>query len=353
MHSGFHTKKEAERARIELLARADQGIYVPTSRTTLGQFLRDEWLPAIRATVRPTTWQHYAISIDKRVIPALGGVALQSLTPAMLNAMYGELLVTGRTDGKGGLAPKTVRHVHTMLHKALADAVRWGRLIRNVSDLSDPPKPPRADIKVWTPEQVRAFLDQMRDDRMYPAWLLGATTGMRRGEVLALRWSDLDFGAGRLSVAQAVSVVGYELRFSEPKTAKGRRMLALDPVTLAVLRAHRVRQAEERLAIGPGWKETGLVFTQIDGSAIHPERFSKWFTDRVAKSGLPRIRLHDLRHSYATAALAANISPKVVSERLGHAKVGITLDIYSHVLPSMDEEAALTVAKLILGEADR
>lgn len=123
-----------------------------------------------------------------------------------------------------------------------------------------------------------------------------------------------------------------------------------DPVTVTALRAHRARQVEERLALGPGWQEHGLIFTWYDGRPIHPERFSKWFEVRAIRSGLPRIRLHDLRHSYATAALAANVSPKVVSERLGHAKVGITLDVYSHVLPSMDEQAALTVARLILGD---
>lgn len=140
------------------------------------------------------------------------------------------------------------------------------------------------------------------------------------------------------------------MRVSEPKTAKGRRTVALDPATVTAVRAHRIGEAEERLALGPAWQEHGLIFTWYDGRPIHPERFSKWFEVRAIRSGLPRIRLHDLRHSYATAALAANVSPKVVSERLGHAKVGITLDVYSHVLPSMDEQAALTVARLILGD---
>lgn len=349
-HSGYRTRKDAERARVELLNRVDQGTYVAASRLTLGEFLRDEWLPAMRAVVRPTTWEHYAIAANVRVVPALGGVVLQGLTPAKLNAFYADLLASGRSDGTGGLSPKTVRHTHTMLHKALADAVRWGRVVRNVADLADPPKPPRAEMKVWAPVEVRAFLDSVRDDRVYAAWLLVATTGMRRGEVLGLRWSDLDLDAGRLSVAQTLTVVGSKVRVSEPKTAKGRRTVALDPATVAALRGHRVRQAEERLALGPTWREHGLVFTWYDGGPIHPERFSKWFEVRAIRSGLPRIRLHDLRHSYATAALAANVSAKVVSERLGHAKVGITLDVYSHVLPSMDEQAALTVARLILGE---
>jgi integrase len=349
-HSGFRTRKDAERARIELLNRVEQGTYVAASKMTLGEFILEEWLPAMRAVVRPTTWEHYAVCANVRVIPALGGVVLQSLTPGRLNAFYADLLASGRSDGKGGLSPKTVRHTHTMLHKALADAVRWGRLVRNVADLADPPKPQTPEMKVWAPAEVRAFLDFVRDDRVYAAWLLVATTGMRRGEVLGLRWSDLDLDIGRVSVAQTLTVVNQKVRVSEPKTAKGRRTVALDPATVAALRAHRARQAEERLVLGPAWQEHGLIFTWYDGGPIHPERFSKWFEVRAIRSGLPRIRLHDLRHSYATAALAANVSPKVVSERLGHAKVGITLDVYSHVLPSMDEQAALTVARLILGD---
>ena len=168
--------------------------------------------------------------------------------------------------------------------------------------------------------------------------------------MLGVRWSDLDLGAGRVSVAQTLTVANQKVRVSEPKTAKGRRTVALDPATIAGLRANRARQAEERLAVGPAWQEHGLIFTWYDGGPIHPERFSTWFETRATRSGLPKIRLHDLRHSYATATLAANASPKVVSERLGHAKVSITLDVYSHALPSMDEQAALTVARLILGD---
>jgi hypothetical protein len=159
--------------------------------------------------------------------------------------------------------------------------------------------------------------------------------------------------AGRVAVRRPRILVDYQVQVSEPKTAKGRRSLALDPVTVAALRAHRARQAEERLAVGGRYRDSELVFTRPDGTAVHPERFSDWFRQHVRAAGLPRIRLHDVRHSYATAALAAGVPAKVVSERLGHANIAITMDTYSHVLPGLDAEAAGTVARLILGDGDQ
>jgi integrase len=209
------------------------------------------------------------------------------------------------------------------------------------------------EMHVWSPEQLRVFLNHARQDRLYAAWLLFATTGMRRGEVAGLRWSDVALEAGRVSPRRPRVVVNYEVHVSEPKTAKGRRSLALDPATVAALRQHRARQAEERLAVGPRWRDSGLVFTWPDGRPLHPERFSKWFEQLARAAGLPRIRLHDVRHSYATAALAAGIPAKVVSERLGHANIAITMDTYSHVLPGLDAQAAGTVARLILGDLEQ
>jgi integrase len=273
---------------------------------------------------------------------------VQRLSPAQLNAFYRYLLTEAGKD-RQGLAPKTVRNVHNIVHRALKDAVRWGYLVRNVAEAADPPKGKSAEMRVWAPDQLRAFLEYVREDDLYAFWLLVTTTGMRRGELAGLRWADVDLEVGRLAVRQPRVVVGNAPQASEPKTARGRRSLALDPVTVAALRRHRARQLEHKLAVGARFQDSGLVFTWPDGSAIHPLRFSRWFEQHARRAGLPKIRLHDLRHSYASAALAAGVPAKVISERLGHATVAVTMDIYSHVLPGLDREAADTVARLILG----
>lgn len=348
-HSGFRTRKEAERARTELLSRIDTNSYVEPTRLTLASFLGDEWIPAIRASVRPSTLNSYESLIALHIRPAIGSVLLPKLTSARLNSLYSDLVESGRKDGHGGLSPKTVRNVHIVLRKALGDAVRWNLLTRNPAEYANPPKlnSGRGEMKTWAPAEVKRFLELMEEDRLYAAWLLGVTTGMRRGEILGLRWSDVDLKASSLSVRQTLISIDYRVEFSTPKTAKSRRSIALDGGVVSALRAHRKAQIEEKLLIGDRYIDNGLVFCRVDGSPLHPDLFSQMFDRAVKKSGLPRIRLHDLRHTHATLALRAGVHPKVVSERLGHASVAFTLDVYSHAIPAMQAEAAELVARLI------
>ena len=351
-HSGYATKRAAERARTEVLSRLDHGTYVEPDRRALGPYLEVDWLPAMRACVRASTWDSYARNIRLHIVPALGGVALQALTPARLNEFYAGLLQDGRTDGRGGLAPKTVRYLHGILRKALADAVRWNLVQRNVADQADAPsRAGAADMMTWTAEELGRFLDFVVDDRFYGAWVLAATTGLRRGEVLGLRWSDVDLDSGRLAVRQTLVSVAYETKFSTPKTKRGRRSVSLDATTVMALRSHRKRQLEDRMAWGSAYQDSGLVVTRENGVLVHPDRFTQMFDKQVKNSGLPRIRLHDLRHTHATLALAAGVHPKVVSERLGHATVAFTLDVYSHAVPALQEEAADRIAALIFRRA--
>jgi integrase len=348
---GFKTRRECQAALNEALTALRSGAFVEPSKRTLGSFLVDEWLPAVH-NVRPSTFSNYRTHIRTYVVPALGAVPLQRLSPAQLNAFYQVLLAKGRLRDGQGMAPKTVHNVHAILHRALKDAVRWGYVARNAADAVDPPKGLAAERQVWTPEQLRVFLHHVREDRVYAAWLLVATTGLRRAELAGLRWVDIDLVAGRVSPRRPRVVVDYAVVESDAKTPKGRRSLALDPATLTALKGHRVRQAEEKAIVGTGYQDSGLVFTMPDGSPIHPQRISAWFMQHTRAAGLPRIRLHDVRHSYATAALAAGIPPKVISERLGHATIAITMDTYSHVIPGLDEHAADTVARLILGDGE-
>jgi integrase len=350
-HAGFATRKEAERARTEILSRLDRGTYVEPSRRMLGEFLEHDWLPAIQARIRPSTWDSYARNVRLHVLPALGPEHLQSITPARLNRLYAELLKRGRRNGPGGLAPKTVRYVHGILRKALADAVRWNLVQRNAADFADPPKVGAAgrEMRTWSAEELRAFLEHITGERLYAAYLLAATTGMRRGEVLGLRWRDVDLDAGRLSVRQSIVSVAYEIKFSEPKTVRSRRSIALDQRTVAALRAWRKMQLEDRMLLGDDYESSGLVLTGESGRFIHPDRFTQLFDKYVAASQVRRVRLHDLRHTHATLALAAGVHPKVVSERLGHATVAFTLDVYSHAVPALQRDAADRVAAVVFG----
>jgi len=322
-HSGYRTKRDAERARIEILSRLDHGTYVSPDRRTVGSYLEGDWLPAVKARLKASTWDSYSRNIRLHISPELGPIPLQALTATRLNEFYASLISEGRRDGNGGLAPKTVRYLHGIIRKALADAARWNLLQRNVADQADPPtiRSTAPEMKTWTADELAQFLDFVSDDQLYAAWVVAATAGLRRGEVLGLRWIDIDLNASRLSVQQTLVSVAYETRFSVPKTARSRRSVSLDATTVAALRAHRKRQLEERMSWGQAYRDSGLVVTREDGTLVHPDRFTQMFDKHVKDAGLPRIRLHDLRHTHATLALGAGVHPKVVSERLGHATV--------------------------------
>ena len=218
-------------------------------------------------------------------------------------------------------------------------------------------RPPRAERKptvTWTADELGCFLESVDEDRLRAAFYLLATTGMRRGEVLGLRWDDVDLDSGYLSVEQTITTVSDELIMGPVKTARSRRRIALDPATVAALRRHRALQAEERLAAGELWVDGNLVFRSADGEPLHPDRFTRRFQRLVSDVGLPALRgPHNLRHTWATLALQSGIHPKVVSERLGHATIAVTLDTYSHVVPSLDADAANLVADRILGGASQ
>jgi integrase len=245
-----------------------------------------------------------------------------------------------------------VRYIHTIIGRALREAVAWDRVVRNAARAAQPPGAAQAqgpEMRTWDGPTLARFLELVKDDRHYPAWLFLATTGCRRGEALGLRWSDVDLDVGKVVLRQTVTSIAYEVRIA-PRTKSGKpRTVELDRPTVVALRAVRTRQAEERLLLGPAYVDHDLVFASSDGQPVHPELFSMTFSRRVARHKLPRIRLHDLRHTWATLALSAGVDVKIVSERLGHASAKITWDIYQHVTPTMQSNAAETVARLIFG----
>jgi integrase len=346
-HGGFRTRREAEVARAKLVNDLHAGSYVAPDRTTLAEWVRESWLPMIEARIKPSTFDSYRSNMETHVLPRLGSRPLQHLTAAMLNALYGELLARG--GARGPLSPKTVSYIHATIHKALADAVDAGVLQRNVAERAKPPRPNRRcqrEIRCWEPRELARFLECVRGTRLEAAWRLAAMTGMRRGEVLGLRWSDVDLDAQQLSVRNAVVTVAYAVLESSPKSHQS-RVVDLDPETVELLRKHRARQQVERELWGADYQDGDLVIAKQNGEPLHPQSFSQAFGRLVTKAGLRMIRLHDLRHTHATIAIKAGVPVKVISERLGHESPAFTLRQYAHVVPGMQAEAAQQIAALV------
>ena len=350
-------KADAERVLADLIRKKHEGEPLVAHKGTLGQYLTERWLPVQKSRLRHSTFDSYRRNIDLHVLPALGQRQLAKLSPADLDLFYADLLTKGRL-GKGsdnkGLAPKTVRNVHVMLNKALSDAQRKGLIVRNVAELADPPKlsaQRREDIKAWDPDQLCTFLDSMVGQRFFPAFHLSAHTGMRRGEILGLRWGDVDLEVRRVSVRQALVSVAYEVHVSDVKTGSGRRTIDIEEGAVAVLDAWRTQRTEERGGKAPA--KSDLVFSRPDGSWMHPDLFSQIFDRAVAKLDVPEITLHDLRHTHATILLMNGVPVKVVSERLGHASPAFTMTVYQHILPGMQAEAAELFAEVLRQAAER
>jgi integrase len=343
---GFRTKRAAEAAMVEALGRVQAGLFVDPGRLTVGEFL-EQWLEAATPGLRASTAAGYVMVLTKRVIPRVGKHRIASLTPGHLTAMYADLLARGGRFGRP-LSPRSVQYTHTVVGRALADAVEWGLLPRNPARSAKRPRVAKPDMRVWDAAEARRFLSSVRDDRLYAMWLVMLTTGLRRGEVAGLRWVDVDLDDAVISVQHTRVSVDAKVVAVEPKTAKGRRSVALDEMTVQALRAHRVAQLQERLALGTAWQDSGFVFVREDGAPYHPERILVMFKRLADAAGVPPIRLHDLRHTSATLALAAGVHPKVVQERLGHSSISITLDTYSHVVKGLQQEAAEKVAALLV-----
>jgi len=355
VRSGFARKAEARAAARKVVDELAADRAVPSGRGSLGDWL-ESWLEGPRrARVRENTRASDRVYVDAYVTPRIGEVRLRDVTPDLLNGFYSDLLRDGRIRDGGPLAAKTVRNIHVMLHRALEDALDEGRIAVNPASKAKAPPASQASrspgaMTTWTAAQAQQFLRSTAGDRLAALWLLGLTTGMRRSEMLGLRWRDVDLEGGRVQVAQTVIEVSGVPTIGRPKTAHSARSIDLDAGTVDALASHRRGQAAERLAWGPSYSETELVFSREDGAMPRPSGISRRFTLAVRDAGVPKIRFHDLRHTWATLALQAGVHPKVVQERLGHASIGITMDTYSHVMRGMGREAAELIGSMVLGE---
>ncbi len=333
-------RRDAQKELTRLLRDIDTGEYSDPANLTLGAYL-EKWLSDYaRPTVSEKTYERYAEIIHNDIIPNLGHLLLGKIRPLDIQHYYSGALVSGRKDGKGGLSPRTVLHYHRILREALQQAVKWQLIGRNPSDSVEPPRPRHMEMKVLDNTQVITLLESTKGHRFYLPVLLAVCTGLRRGEILALKWSDIDFGKSALMVKRSLQETKTGIAFKDTKTARSRRTVSLSQLELDALMLEKKKQDELKEILGAVYQNNELVCAQDDGRPIIPRCLTAAFEHLLVKAGLPKIRFHDLRHTHATILLSQNVHPKVVSERLGHSTVGITLDTYSHVLPNMQEEAA-------------
>ncbi|MFL5760275.1 MAG: tyrosine-type recombinase/integrase [Thermomicrobiales bacterium] len=350
------TKREVELQVAELINKSRNGGFTDAGKLTVREFL-DCWLDATAPTLRSVTVRRYRDLVRLHIVGVIGNTKLGKLTAADVQRLYTNRLQEparrrrrGETKDtpKKPLSPTTVRYIHAVLHHALDDAVKWGLLIRNVADAVEPPKEARTEMKVWNAEQVGRVLRTAADDHLEALWRLAISTGMRRGELLALKWSDLDLDGGGLSVQRSLGRgETARLEEGEPKSQSGRRRIALSRSVVESLKRHRVRQLEHRIAADVAYQDRGYVFANETGGHLHPNVLYRRFDALIDRADVPTIRFHDLRHTSATLLLAEGVHGKIVQERLGHANIAMTLDLYSHVTADMQGHAADAIDAVI------
>jgi integrase len=328
------TKKEAEKRLAEILNQVDNGTFLKPNKTTLAEYL-EQWLKDYAwPNLAPRTAEGYEHICRHHFIPVLGNMTLTQLKPEHLQRYYSEKLTKG-------LSAQTVRHHHTVLHKALQTAVEWGLLSRNIADAVRSPQVQRPEMQTWDEDDITRFLESARNSFYYVLFYTALFTGMRRSELLALRWQDIDFMFSQIYVSRSLQVLkNGKAVFGPPKTAAGKRTVAIPPSAILLLKEHKEKQALEHTMLGTPLKDGDLVFSHIDGTPLLPNTVTHAWIKLVRRIGLKRIRLHDARHTHASLMLKQGTHPKVVQERLGHASIQITLDTYSHVAPGIQEAAA-------------
>lgn len=344
-------KKEAQAVLNRMLTEKDSGALREKSRQPFGDYLQDWLQTAAKQRLRETTFRDYQSKIRLYVTTELAATPLSKVSALDLQKLYSDMMEEPRS-----LSPRTVRYLHAILNSALSQAVKWGMLQANPAAAVELPRQPRSQTRVLTIEQAQQFLAACETDPLGPLFLLAVTAGLRPSEYLTLKWDDLDWKAGAISVVRTLPRQGVKdgkWSFEDTKRSRSRRTVKLQEHVLKALKAHKSKQAEARLKAGPRWENHGLIFTTGHGSPLYDRNVVRRLKAMLKRSGLPDVTLYALRHTAATLALAAGVPAKVVSEQLGHASTAFTMDTYAHVLPSMQDEAAARVEALLLGTQNR
>mgnify|MGYP002629657185 CR=1 FL=1 len=335
------SKRSAQRELNRLLSEVDSKGYVPQQGTTVGEYAR-RWLDEIAAqTVSPRTWQRYEELVEHHITPHIGRCRIQDLDGSHIDSLYARLRREGRRDGKGGLSETTVRHIHRVLALIVKSAIK-ARVIRvnPMEAVQATPRNTKADIQILEDSEVSKLLGYLKGRALYPIVMVALGTGLRRGEVLGLRWKDVDLDRGQLRVSQVIEQTKNSLRFKEPKTTQSRRTIRLPSSIIGILRDHRREQAAMRLKLGLGRGDNDLVFSTWDGRVRKPNAVTRAFKDDATAAGLPHLTLHGLRHTHVSKLLANGVPVNVVAQRVGHANPTVTLNIYAHVMEGADDAAA-------------
>lgn len=329
----FHSRGECREWVQETLSQIEQGMSFASAQLSFSEYL-DQWLGSIKSTVRPKTLQQYTQIVRDHIIPKLGRTKLKDIHPLQIQALYKEKM-------SEGTSARTVILVHAVIHRAMGMALKWGLIGRNPVDAVTRPKIQHKEMQTLTDDQVRAFLSCAKGTRFEALFWLAISTGMRQGEILGLKWSDLDWNTKKLHIQRQVQrITGEGFVFTEPKSSAGRRVIVLSTLTIEKLLNHLDLQQNAKIKAGSNWVEKDLIFPSSIGSPQDQKNLDRIFKETLVKAGIPKIRFHDLRHTAATLMLQEGIHPKVVQERLGHSDISMTLNVYSHVLPSMQEDAA-------------
>jgi integrase len=327
------SKKDAEKKMSELLHQLDTGAIMQPGKTTVADYL-NKWLADYaKPNLSPRGYERYESIVRLHLIPALGIIKLTQLRPEHLQKHYAAML-------KAGLQPRSVRYIHVVMHKALQTALKWGMVSRNVTDGLDIPRAHQKEMQTWDEAEINKFLEAARSTPYYALFYTALFTGMRRSELLALRWQDVDFIYSQIYVNRSMhQLKDKSFNFAEPKTVKSRRTIALPPSAFLVLEAYRKAREYQYKQIDSKLNDSGLIFSNL-GQPLRPNTVSRAWVMLAAKAGVKVIRFHDARHTHASLLLKQGIHPKIVQERLGHSTISITLDTYSHVAPGMQEAAA-------------